>query len=55
MSLLRDSFIGYTRMQVKMPQENSLMSASGSKLTLPHLVHHHPRIHRHRLSDTLVP
>jgi hypothetical protein len=56
MSLLRDVFIDNTRIQAKMPQENLSPSASGSELTLHHqLVHHHPRTHHRRLSDTLAP
>ena len=51
----RDSLIGNTRVQAKMPQENLSTCESGSKLTLHQLVHHHPRTERHRLSDTLAP
>ena len=55
MSLLGDSFIGNTRIQAKMPQENLSISASGSEPTLHQMVNHHYRTHSHRLSDTLAP
>src|SRR6267154_3120474 len=50
MSLLGDSFIGNTRIQAKMPQENLSISASGSEPTLHQMVNHHYRTHSHRLS-----